>query len=208
MRRAHLAPVRAGPAIPASLAAIGHLGPGQWRHRLDIANVSRLSLFGKAQQPKGDKVADAVAADAPRPSAQRPAQRVLASPIRPSPSPSSPTTDLQNSGIGDYIDGTQAKIRQVFADQVIIARRARRDPDAGRGRGGAAAQAGHSGRQVPSVRSELLSNPGKITDYLNISPVRVDGRAWSAIVSIQAAIRKCSISSVWSPTIWRSASMA
>ena len=26
------------------------------------------------------------------------------------------------------------------------------------------------------MRSELLGNPGKITDYLNISPVRVDGR--------------------------------
>ncbi len=37
-------------------------------------------------------------------------------------------------------------------------------------------KATRQGAALSSVRSELMSNPGKITDYLNISPVRVDGR--------------------------------
>ena len=86
---------------------------------------------------------------------------------------------LQNSyGIGDYIDGTQARIRQVFADRVIITRDGRDETLMldGEEYGKPLPKVTRQGAELSSVRSELMSNPGKITDYLNISPVRVDGR--------------------------------
>ena len=149
---------------------------GQGSNRLDLSGVSRLALFGKAKQQA--QAADIVAADAPKTQLNAQLNGVLAS--------SDPAKSIaiiahngtQNSyGIGDYIDGTQARIRQVFADRVIIARDGRDETlmldgeEYGKPLPKPARQEGLS-----SVRSELLGNPGKITDYLNISPVRVDGR--------------------------------
>ena len=54
-------------------------GQGAGPARLDLGNLSRLSLFGKAPQPKGDKVADAVAADAPKTQLNAQLNGVLAS---------------------------------------------------------------------------------------------------------------------------------
>ncbi len=151
---------------------------GSGGDRLDLGNLSRLSLFGNALQPQADKAAETVAVDAPKTQLNAQLNGVLAS--------SDPAKSIaiiahngtQNSyGIGDYIDGTQARIRQVFADRVIIARDGRDETlmldgeEYGKPLPKPARQEGLS-----SVRSELLGNPGKITDYLNISPVRVDGR--------------------------------
>ncbi len=86
---------------------------------------------------------------------------------------------LQNSyGIGDLIDGTQAKIRQVFPDRVIIERDGRDETLMldGEEYGKPLPKPGNQDGKLSSVRNELMGNPGKITDYLNISPVRVDGR--------------------------------
>ncbi len=165
-------PSRAVPWQPAVTS-----GQGAGPSRLDLGNVSRLSLFGKAQQPKGDKVADAVAVDAPKTQLNAQLNGVLAS-TEPSKSIAIIAHNgLQNSyGIGDYIDGTQARIRQVFADRVIIARDGRDETLMldGEEYGKPLPKATRQGAALSSVRSELMSNPGKITDYLNISPVRVD----------------------------------
>ena len=154
-------------------------GQGTGPARLDLGNLSRLSLFGKAPQPKGDKVADAVAADAPKTQLNAQLNGVLAS-TEPSKSIAIIAHNgLQNSyGIVDYIDGTQARIRQVFADRVIIARDGRDETLMldGEEYGKPLPKVTRQGAELSSVRSELMSNPGKITDYLNISPVRVDGR--------------------------------
>ncbi|MBV7415357.1 GspC family type II secretion system variant ExeC [Aeromonas encheleia] len=155
-------------------------GQGGEASRLDLSNVSRLSLFGKApQQAQAADVAAAVAADAPKTQLNAQLNGVLASSDSTKSIAIIAHNGLQNSyGIGDYIDGTQAKIRQVFADRVIIARDGRDETlmldgeEYGKPLPKVARQAG----QLSSVRSELMSNPGKITDYLNISPVRVDGR--------------------------------
>mgnify|MGYP003606466058 FL=1 len=154
-------------------------GQGTGPARLDLGNLSRLSLFGKAPQPKGDKVADAVAADAPKTQLNAQLNGVLAS-TEPSKSIAIIAHNgLQNSyGIGDYIDGTPARIRQVFAARVIIARDGRDETLMldGEEYGKPLPKVTRQGAELSSVRSELMSNPGKITDYLNISPVRVDGR--------------------------------
>jgi general secretion pathway protein C len=147
--------------------------------RLDLSSVSRLSLFGKAPQVAADQVAQAVAADAPKTQLNAQLNGVLASSDPAKSIAIIAHNGLQNSyGIDDYIDGTQAKIRQVFADRVIIARDGRDETLMldGEEYGKPLPKAAPQDSKLSSVRSELMSNPGKITDYLNISPVRVDGR--------------------------------
>lgn len=147
--------------------------------RLDLSSVSRLSLFGKAPQVAADQVAQAVAADAPKTQLNAQLNGVLASSDPAKSIAIIAHNGLQNSyGIDDYIDGTQAKIRQVFADRVIIARDGRDETLMldGEEYGKPLPKVARQDGKLSSVRSELMSNPGKITDYLNISPVRVDGR--------------------------------
>lgn len=147
--------------------------------RLDLSSVSRLSLFGKAPQIAADQVAQAVAADAPKTQLNAQLNGVLASSDPAKSIAIIAHNGLQNSyGIDDYIDGTQAKIRQVFADRVIIARDGRDETLMldGEEYGKPLPKVAHQDGKLSSVRTELMSNPGKITDYLNISPVRVDGR--------------------------------
>ena len=167
-------PSRSVPWQPSVTSAQGSDGS-----RLDLANLSRLSLFGKAQQPKSNKAADAVAVDAPKTQLSAQLNGVLASSDPAKSIAIIAHNGLQNSyGIGDYIDGTQARIRQVFADRVIIARDGRDETLMldGEEYGKPLPKVTRQGAELSSVRSELMSNPGKITDYLNISPVRVDGR--------------------------------
>lgn len=155
--------------------------PGAGSPSLDLGSVSRLSLFGKAPQVAGQKAqaAQAIAADAPKTQLSAQLNGVLASTEPAKSIAIIAHNGKQNSyGIGDYIDGTQVKIRQVFADRVIIARDGRDETLMLDGE--------EYGKPLPkvvpqeskraSVRGELMSNPGKITDYLSISPVRVDGR--------------------------------
>ncbi len=167
-------PSRAAPWQPAVTS-----GQGAGPSRLDLGNVSRLSLFGKAQQLQADKVAQAALIDAPKTQLNAQLNGVLASSDPAKSIAIIAHNGLQNSyGIGDYIDGTQARIRQVFADRVIIARDGRDETLMldGEEYGKPLPKATRQGAAFSSVRSELMSNPGKITDYLNISPVRVDGR--------------------------------
>ncbi|UUI61611.1 GspC family type II secretion system variant ExeC [Aeromonas salmonicida] len=150
---------------------------GQDKARLDLGGVSRLALFGKAKQQA--RAADAVAADAPKTQLNAQLNGVLASSDPAKSIAIIAHSGVQNSyGIGDFIDGTQAKVRQVFADRVIIERDARDETLMldGEEYGKPLPRQGNPDEKLSSVRSELLGNPGKITDYLNISPVRVDGR--------------------------------
>ncbi|RAJ02803.1 type II secretion system protein C (GspC) [Aeromonas salmonicida] len=150
---------------------------GQDKARLDLGGVSRLALFGKAKQQA--RAADAVAADAPKTQLNAQLNGVLASSDPAKSIAIIAHSGVQNSyGIGDFIDGTQAKVRQVFADRVIIERDARDETLMldGEEYGKPLPKQGNPDEKLSSVRSELLGNPGKITDYLNISPVRVDGR--------------------------------
>lgn len=171
-------PVQSQPWQPSVTSA-----QGTGASRLDLSGVSRLSLFGKAQLAATDaeQAAQAVAADAPKTQLNAQLNGVLAS--------SDPAKSIaiiahngrQNSyGIGDYIDGTQAKIRQVFADRVIIARDGRDETlmldGEEYGKPLPKPKVVQKDNKLSAVRGELMSNPGKITDYLNISPVRVDGR--------------------------------
>lgn len=158
------------PWQPSAVAVNGQSNP-----RLELGEVSRLALFGKAI-PKAQAKA-AVAANAPRTQLNAQLNGVLASSDPAKSIAIIAMSGIQNSyGVGDMIDGTQARIRQVYPDRVIIERDGRDETLMLDGE--------EYGKPLPqtntaplgSLRSELMADPGKITDYLNISPVQVDGR--------------------------------
>ncbi|MCZ0753573.1 GspC family type II secretion system variant ExeC [Aeromonas enteropelogenes] len=145
--------------------------------RIELDDISRLALFGKPLPRAQDNTA--VAANAPRTQLNAQLNGVLAS--------SDPARSIaiiaisgrQNSyGVGDMIDGTQAKIRQIFADRVIIAHNGRDETLMldGEEYGKPLPTPEKPGSTLTDLRQELMANPGKITDYLNVSPVQVDGR--------------------------------
>ena len=163
-------PQTSQPWQPSAVAVNGQSNP-----RLELGEVSRLALFGKAI-PKAQAKA-AVAANAPRTQLNAQLNGVLASSDPAKSIAIIAMSGIQNSyGVGDMIDGTQARIRQVYPDRVIIERDGRDETLMLDGE--------EYGKPLPqtntaplgSLRSELMADPGKITDYLNISPVQVDGR--------------------------------
>ncbi|BBU03808.1 MULTISPECIES: GspC family type II secretion system variant ExeC [Aeromonas] len=162
-------PQTSQPWQPSAVAVNGQSNP-----RLELGEVSRLALFGKAI-PKAQAKA-AVAANAPRTQLNAQLNGVLASSDPAKSIAIIAMSGIQNSyGVGDMIDGTQARIRQVYPDRVIIERDGRDETLMLDGE--------EYGKPLPqtntaplgSLRSELMADPGKITDYLNISPVQVDG---------------------------------
>ncbi|WP_421227371.1 GspC family type II secretion system variant ExeC [Aeromonas enteropelogenes] len=165
-------PQQSEPWQPAMVATTT---PG--RPRIELDDISRLALFGNPLPKAQDNTA--VAANAPRTQLNAQLNGVLAS--------SDPARSIaiiaisgrQNSyGVGDMIDGTQAKIRQIFADRVIIAHNGRDETLMldGEEYGKPLPTPEKPGNTLTDLRQELMANPGKITDYLNVSPVQVDGR--------------------------------
>ncbi|KIQ79246.1 general secretion pathway protein GspC [Aeromonas sp. L_1B5_3] len=164
-------PQSSQPWQPSVIATVGQSAP-----RLELGEVSRLSLFGKAI-PKVQQIKE-VAANAPRTQLNAQLNGVLASSDPAKSIAIIAMSGIQNSySVGDLIDGTQARIRQVYPDRVIIERDGRDETLMldGEEYGKPLPQQGGNA-PLSSVRNELMSDPGKITDYLNISPVQVDGR--------------------------------
>ncbi|MCF5845678.1 GspC family type II secretion system variant ExeC [Aeromonas veronii] len=158
------------PWQPSAVAVSGQSNP-----RLELGEVSRLALFGKAI-PKAQAKA-AVAANAPRTQLNAQLNGVLASSDPAKSIAIIAMSGIQNSyGIGDMIDGTQARIRQVYPDRVIIERDGRDETLMLDGEEYGKPLPQTNAAPLGSLRSELMADPGKITDYLNISPVQVDGR--------------------------------
>ncbi|WP_429032213.1 GspC family type II secretion system variant ExeC [Aeromonas veronii] len=163
-------PQTSQPWQPSAVAVSGQSNP-----RLELGEVSRLALFGKAI-PKAQAKA-AVAANAPRTQLNAQLNGVLASSDPAKSIAIIAMSGIQNSyGVGDMIDGTQARIRQVYPDRVIIERDGRDETLMLDGEEYGKPLPQTNATPLGSLRSELMADPGKITDYLNISPVQVDGR--------------------------------
>lgn len=163
-------PQTSQPWQPSAVAVNGQSNP-----RLELGEVSRLALFGKAL-PKAQAKA-AVAANAPRTQLNAQLNGVLASSDPAKSIAIIAMSGIQNSyGVGDMIDGTQARIRQVYPDRVIIERDGRDETLMLDGEEYGKPLPQTNAAPLGSLRSELMADPGKITDYLNISPVQVDGR--------------------------------
>ncbi|MGL4250337.1 MAG: GspC family type II secretion system variant ExeC [Aeromonas sp.] len=157
------------PWQPSAVATGSHSNP-----RFELGEVSQLALFGKAVP----KAKAPVAANAPRTQLNAQLSGVLASSDPAKSIAIIAMSGIQNSyGVGDMIDGTQAQISQVYPDRVIIERDGRDETLMldGEEYGKPLPQTGEAASTAP-LGDELKANPGKITDYLNISPVQVDGK--------------------------------
>jgi len=164
------------PVTPWQPAMVAPKEQGQTRLELDA--LRQLALFGKAQPTQQSQ--PVVSANAPRTQLNARLNGVLASSDPAKSIAIIASANRQNSyGIGDQIDGTQARIRQVYPDRVIIERDGRDETLMLDGE--------EYGKPLPqprvidsaalsSLRSELLTNPAKITDYLNISPAHSDSK--------------------------------
>ncbi len=84
-------------------------------------------------------------------------------------------------GIGDIINGTQARITRILPDRVIVERQGQEETlwldegDAAAAKSRSVAAPAPAASITAPVRRELLKEPGKLLDYLSISPVQRDG---------------------------------
>ncbi|EKP0309564.1 GspC family type II secretion system variant ExeC [Aeromonas veronii] len=160
------------PWQPSAVATNGQNSP-----RLELGAVSRLALFGK-MVPQAQTKAATVAAHAPRTQLNAQLNGVLASSDPAKAIAIIAMSGIQTSyGVGDMIVGTQARIRQVYPDRVIIERNGRDETLMldGEKYGKPLPQTAKAA-PIGSLRGQLMADPAKITDYLNIAPVQMDGQ--------------------------------
>lgn len=150
--------------------------PGQGQPTLPLDELLGLSLFGKAP-PAGVAPPKAVAIDAPRTRLNVQLTGVLASNDPNRSIAIIANNNLQNSyGPGEVIDGTQARIRMIYPDRVILELQGRDETLMLDGEEyGKPLPVTPTDNTLAAARGELLSNPGKLTDYISISPVLGDG---------------------------------
>ncbi|WP_417348164.1 type II secretion system protein GspC [Ferrimonas sp.] len=163
----------------------------------DMSQVQSLNLFGKAEKTQATKkpvVETNLITDAPKTTL-----RILLTGLVASSEQERGIAIIESAGsqetygIGDKIKGTSASLHEVYADRAIIVNRGRyetvmldgieysktitdetkrlkqtpTEPQQQDLRENQAVS-----RQLDEARSALLSDPGKLTDYLSISPVK------------------------------------
>ena len=186
-----LVPLRAAPVLPLRLQTGGN--PQTVENSLDVRSLLQLALFGKADvaPKKSDEISSsentsAVKQDAPRTRLNLTLTGVLASTV-PSRSIAVIIYAGQEAsyGIGDTITGTPAKLRDILPDRVILSNQGQDETlmldgeeFKAPGREGAAVRAtAPAGKtSMSQLRDDLVKNPGKLLDYITISPVMQDGK--------------------------------
>ena len=186
-----LVPLRSAPLLP--LRPQSGANPQTAGDALDVRSLIQLALFGKADvaPKKSDEVStsensSAVKQDAPRTRLNLTLTGVLASTV-PSRSIAVIIYAGQEAsyGIGDTITGTPAKLRDILPDRVILSNQGQDETlmldgeeFKAAGREGAAVRAtAPAGKtSMSQLRDDLVKNPGKLLDYITISPVMQDGK--------------------------------
>ncbi len=149
----------------------------------DTAKINRSNLFGKYQTEK--KVVVKQTTDAPKTKLRLTLTGLIAA-----SDPNLAMAIIENNGRQDSyfiespVDRTGAVLKEIQTDRVIIEYRGRLETlmlDGENYSKSAAPQQRKSEapraetRKITIDRKELLANPGKLTDYLRISPVRKHG---------------------------------
>ncbi|MGL4205252.1 MAG: type II secretion system protein GspC [Aeromonadaceae bacterium] len=169
-----------------SAVSLERIAPPSSAHsprQLDARELLKLALFGKPEV----KVVKPVAAptqDSPRTRLNLTLTGLLAS--------SSPDRsiaiilnggDEQGYGEGDIVNGTQASITSILADRVILDNQGQSETlmlDGEEfkplGQQAAPQQPEPNTPTLSKLRDNLAKDPGKLLDYINISPVMADGK--------------------------------
>lgn len=165
---------------------------------INIARIKQLNLFGPLQQQPPAAVEQDTVTDAPETRLNLTLTGVVASTIEANGAAIIENRGSQQTyGIGEKIEGTNASLRQVFSDRVIIRNGARDETlmldgvdfaEANKRRAAAPptvtqrpAQSSQSNRptlseEAISATRELRAQPAKFTDFLSISPAQSNGQ--------------------------------
>jgi len=156
------------------------------RGGIDLQGIMDLGLFGTFQPVAKVAPVTKTVTSAPKTNLNLQLAGVVAS-----SDPSRSLAIIANRGnqetyvIDDSVSGTQARVHQIFADRVILDNSGRfetlyLDDEPERGRAAnprpRIAEPRRTAPQVISAPAELLDNPAKIAEMLNISPVQQDGQ--------------------------------
>ncbi|WP_076541339.1 type II secretion system protein GspC [Shewanella sp. UCD-KL21] len=163
--------------------------------RIELSGVQQLSLFGKKgvsdSQAKKPAPVEQIT-DAPKTNLS-----ILLTGVVASTSDSHGLAVIESKGsqetysLGDKIKGTSASLKEVYADRIIITNAGRYETlmldglnyttqsqaneslqKAKQNRTAQTVQRSVLSQELADSRDELLADPGKLTDYLAISPVR------------------------------------
>lgn len=186
---------------PVAGISTGNNAVKQNTNRVNINAIKALNLFGNAAA-KPTPVVETVVADAPETTLSLTLTGVVASNQSQEGAAIIENRGKQNTyGLGDKIDGSNAIVKEVYADRIIIRNGARLEtlmldghdfnkpvaaPTRAQTRPRTTAAKPRNGRvsrerpglsrEATSVVKNLRNEPSKFTDYIAVSPVRENGR--------------------------------
>ncbi|GGB12231.1 type II secretion system protein GspC [Agarivorans gilvus] len=153
--------------------------------KIDLSSLNKLHLFGEFQAKKAVKTPEKVvsANNAPKTSLKLTLSGLVAS------SDQSKALAIiehrgkqQTYGIDESIEGTQAVIKEIQAERIIILHKGNYesvllDPDSKQASNNSnlRTQSPAAQPEAPIDVAEVLKDPSKLTDYIRVSPVREDG---------------------------------
>jgi len=182
-----LLPAAKGPTQPLIRPTLTGSGAAPAGNPLDVRSLLQLALFGKAEAPAvkrpvaGSSVRQQ---DMPRTRlnltltgvlASNQADRSIAIIIN--------GGEESSYGIGDLVTGTQARLQDILPDRVILDNQGQDETlmldgeeFKALGQQPAAPVASSGTPELSQLRNDLVKNPGKLLDYVNISPIMTEGK--------------------------------
>lgn len=182
-----LLPAAKGPTQPLIRPTLTGSGAAPAANPLDVRSLLQLALFGKAEAPavKGPVAGSSVRQqDMPRTRLNLTLTGVLAS----NQADRSIAIIINGGeewsyGIGDLVTGTQARLRDILPDRVILDNQGQDETlmldgeeFKALGQQPAAPVASSGTPELSQLRNDLVKNPGKLLDYVNISPIMTEGK--------------------------------
>lgn len=184
-----LLPTAKGPSQPLMRPTLaGGSGAPQAANPLDVRSLLQLALFGKAEAPAAKRPVVGSAdrqQTMPRTRLNLTLTGVLAS-NQADRSIAIIINGGQESsyGIGDLVAGTQARLQDILPDRVILDNQGQDETlmldgeefkALGQQQSTAPVASGNAS-ELGQLRNDLVKNPGKLLDYVNISPIMTDGK--------------------------------
>ena len=183
-----LLPAAKGPAQPLIRPTLMASGAPPAANPLDVRALLQLALFGKAEAPAVKRPVAGSSTrqqDMPRTRlnltltgvlASNQAERSIAIIIN--------GGEESSYGIGDLVTGTQARLQDILPDRVILDNQGQDETlmldgeefkALGQQQSTAPVASGGTS-ELGQLRNDLVKNPGKLLDYVNISPIMTDGK--------------------------------
>ena len=182
-----LLPAAKGPAQPLIRPTLTGSGAPPAANPLDVRSLLQLALFGKAEAPAAKRP---VAGSSDRQQAMpRTRLNLTLTGVLASNQADRSIAIIINGGeessygIGDLVTGTQARLRDILPDRVILDNQGQDETlmldgeeFKALGQQSAAPVASGGTSELSQLRNDLVKNPGKLLDYVNISPIMTDGK--------------------------------